>query len=412
MKQRAVITGLGVLAANGIGLDAFWESLLAGRSGIAEITLFDTTDFPVKIAGEIKGFDVNAFVPAEMKPQRMGRHTHLAIAAAKMAIEHARLSHEELEALQPVPLFLGVSTSAIDVLERGKERMIKLGPRKVSPFVVTASQPQAVASALGEALRLQLQSMTVSSACSAGLQAVAAAMDHIASGRGPLILTGGVDAPITPYTVASFGASKLIEAVPGDPSKISRPFDRDRTGGVMAEGAGMLVLESLDHARARGATIWAEIRGHATAGDPRGGHSGDGFRETMRLALANALCMPADIDYICAHGPSDPEIDIVETEAIKFVFGEHAHRIPVSSIKGCTGNPLSAAGPLQIAAAAMALRTGIVPPTANHEHPDLRCDLDYVPGRPRHLALRRALVNVHGLGGGNTSLVLERVAGS
>ena len=412
MKQRVVITGLGTLAANGIGLEAFWESLVAGRSGVKRITLFDTSDLPVNIAGEISEFKPEDFIAAELKPHRMGRHTQLAVAAMQMALQHARLTVESLREWEPVPMFLGVSTSAIDILERGTARMFKMGPRKANPFDVGTSQPQAVASTIGAVLKLQLQAMTVSSACAAGLQAVTMAADHVASGRSSLAFAGGLDSPITPYAVASFGASRLIAPYEGDPAKASRPFDRDRIGGIMAEGAGIIVVENLDHALARGTRALAEIRGHATANDPRGGRAGSGFADTMRLAMANARCMPSDIDYICAHGPSDQELDVAETEAIKRVLGDRAHRIPVSSIKGCTGNPLAAAGPLQVAAATMALQEGIAPPTANHEHPDPLCDLDYVPGRARRLALRRVLVNVHGMGGGNTSVVLERVSGT
>ncbi len=365
MRHRAVITGFGVLAANGIGIDAFWESLLAGRSGVKRITLFDTTDFPVNIAGEISNFNVDEFVPPEMKPQRMGRHAQLCIAAAKMAVAHSRIREDELKMSEPVPAFIGVSSSAFDIIERSQERLIKHGPKKASPYAVSASQPHAVAS--------------------------------------------GADAPITNHALAIMAASRMIEPFHGDPAHASRPFDRDRTGGILSEGSGFVILESLDHAIDRGATIWGEITGHASANDPRGGRGGDGLRDTIRMALANARCIPSDIDYVCAHGPSDRELDVAETEAIKHALGEHAYRIPVSSIKGCTGNPLSSAGPLQMACAALALRDNLVPPTANHEHPDPRCDLDYVSGSARHIALRRVLINVHGMGGGNTSVILERV---
>lgn len=411
MRQRAVITGFGVLAANGIGTDAFWESLLAGRSGVKRISLFDAADHPVNIAGEISGFSADDYIPHDLKPQRMGRHAQLCVAAAKMAVAGAGLREDELRHLEPVPAFIGVSSSAFDVIERSHERLSKLGPKKASPFAVSASQPHAVASVVGEVLKLRLQPITISSACAAGLQAVAAAADQVTSGRSPVAFASGADAPITHHALAIMAASRMIEPFHGDPARASRPFDRDRNGGILAEGAGFVVLESLDHALDRGATIWAEILGHASANDPRGGRGGDGLRDTIRMALANARCIASDIDYVCAHGPSDKELDVAETEAIKQALGEHAYRIPVSSIKGCTGNPLSSAGPIQIAAASLALRDNLVPPTANHEHPDPRCDLDYVPGCARRVALRRVLVNVHGMGGGNTSVILERFGG-
>lgn len=409
MRERAVISGLGVLAANGIGLDAFWDSLLAGRSGVKRITLFDTSEHPVNIAGEISGFKPEDFIAHELKPQRMGRHAQFAIAAAQMAIQDARLDAETLAGLEPVAAFIGVSTSAMDVIERSQERLTKMGPKKASPFAVSASQPHAVASNVSEALKLRMQSVTISSACAAGLQAVAAAADHVASGRSPLALAAGVDSPITPHALAIMAASKMIEPFHGDPAQASRPFDRDRFGGILAEGAGFVVVESLEHALARGLRPWAEICGHASANDERGSRPGAGLRDTMRLALANARCIPTDIDYICAHGPSDREMDVTETNCIKEVFGQYAYRIPVSSIKGCTGNPLSSAGPLEVAASVLALRHNLAPPTANHQHGDPRCDLDYVPGQPRETALRRILINVHGMGGGNTTVILDRV---
>ncbi len=409
-QHRVVVTGLGVLAPNGIGLDAFWQSLLKCKSGIGLITLFDSTDFPVRIAGEVKDFDIRKFISGQVKANRLGRHTQLALAATHFAIRHARLERAVLEACEPVPVIIGVSTSAIEVIERGKETMTSHGPSRVSPYIVSACQPHAIASAISESLGISTRATTVSTACPAGLDAISIAVESIRHGRAEIAITGGADAPINPLTVACFGATGLVPKDSSDPEKLSRPFDRDRQGGILAEGAGILILENLEHALARGATPLAEISGYGTSVDAAGSPPASGLADSMSMALANAGCRAETIDYICAHGPSDPVLDKVETSCIKKTFREHAYKIPISSIKGVTGNPLAAAGPLELATCAMAIQQSVVPPTANHEHPGDECDLDYVPLKPRKMNINKALINIHGLGNGNSTMIISKVA--
>jgi 3-oxoacyl-(acyl-carrier-protein) synthase len=303
---------------------------------------------------------------------------------------------------------VGVSTSAIEVIERGKDQMVSRGPAKVSSYIVSACQPHAVASALAISLGVETQVETISSACLAGLGAIERAYQMIRQGKQDIALAGGSDAPITPLTVASFGSTGMVPDWRGPPEKASRPFDRDRMGGILAEGCGFIVLENLEHALARGASPGFEIVGTGGSMDLPETESGSGLATSMSMALDNAGCLPDKVDYVCAHGPSDPVIDRVETEAIKAILGERAYAVPVSSIKGVTGNPLAAAGPLQLITCGLALRTETIPPTANYEHRDPECDLDYVPGPPRRAQIRTALLNVHGLGGTNGTVVVRK----
>ena len=408
MRQRVVITGMGVLAANGIGLDAFWESLLAGQSGIAPITLFDAGEFPVRIAGEVKGFDLRHFTEATVKPRRLGRHTQLAIAALQMAVRDAGLTREILRRHAPLFLHVGVSTSAIEVIERGKDQLSTRGPKRVSSYIVTGCQPNAIASELSQWLDVQTAVETFSTACAAGISAIQAGYHLIVSGRTDLVIAGGADAPITPLTVASFAATGMLPDDQTSPATISRPFDLRRCGGVLAEGAVFLVMERVEHALMRGAPVRLEVVGHGAAVDAPGTEPASGLEQAMCAALEEAGMAPARVDYVCAHAPSDTVIDRVETAAIRRVLGEGAYRIPVSSIKGVTGNPLAAAGPMELATCALAFRDGVVPPTANYRERDPDCDLDYVPDRPRRARLNAALLNVHGLGGTNASLAVRR----
>ncbi len=409
MNVRVVVTGMGILAANGNGLNAFWRSVLTCRSGIAPITLFDTTDFPVHIAGEVKNFRLCDYTDGKFKPLRLSRHTQFALAATQMAMDHANLNPAVLDGAEPLPIVAGVSTSAMEVIERNEDILKSRGPLRVSPFGVGSCQPHAVACAIADFFGIRTQRITLSSACPAGLDAIAHCTRLIASGYADVSIAGGVDAPVTPLSMASFSLAGLATDLPFAPSDASRPFDLHRRGGLISEGAGILVLENLDHALSRGAYPWLEIIGYGNSADDKNEEPGSGLEHSMTEALANAGLLPEDIDYINAHGPSNPVIDRVETAMIKKVFGRHAARIPVSSIKGVTGNPLAAAGPLQLAACAMGMRSHQVPPTANYNIPDPACDLDYVPNRPYFMDFRRALLNVHGLGGGNSSLIVTKV---
>ncbi|HTD01026.1 MAG: beta-ketoacyl-[acyl-carrier-protein] synthase II [Verrucomicrobia bacterium] len=406
-RNRVVITGMGILAPNGIGNDKFWESLLAGRSGIGPITLFDASDLKSRIAGEVKNFDPHDYIEPELKPKRMARHTQFAYAAAMMALKDAGLEVSEADLPSPTPVVVGVSTSAMDIIERSISNFAERGENGISPTAVGALTPQAAANVIADRIGVHAHASTVSSACPSGLDALAIAATMIESGAAELAIAGGADAPITKHTFAAFIATGMSSCRNGEPERASRPFDLERDSGVISEGAGMFVLEDLERAEARGARPYLEINGYARQRDDIPENPGSGLLGSMRLALANSSRSIDAIDYICAYGPGHPVLDAAEVRYIKEVFGERAYSMPISSIKGVTGNPLAAGGPLQVAACALSLRDQIIPPTANYELPDPDCDLDFVP-RARKAKLDSILLNVRGLGGSASSLVVSR----
>ncbi|MEO5720608.1 MAG: beta-ketoacyl-[acyl-carrier-protein] synthase family protein [Chthoniobacterales bacterium] len=408
-RNRVVVTGMGILAPNGNGLEAFWESLLAGRSGIGPITLFDASELKSRIAGEVKNFDPLDYMEPELKPKRMARHTQLAYAATMMALRDAGLDIENLELPSPTPVIIGVSTSALDVIERVFYQVSDHVPDRVSPSSLGASKPQAPANLIADRLGACANAATVSSACPSGLDALADAAAMIRSGEAEFAIAGGADAPITPLAMASFAATGLSSFRNDDPQTASRPFDLSRDSGVISEGAGVFVLENLERAEARGVRIYLEISGYGKQRDLDPTKPASGLEQSMRLALANAHQTTSDVDYISAYGPGHPFLDAIEVQIIKKVFGARARLIPVSSIKGVTGNPLAAGGPFQLAACALAMRDQLIAPTANYETPDPACDLDFVPNRPRKANVDCALINVRGLGGSASTLVVDRV---
>jgi 3-oxoacyl-[acyl-carrier-protein] synthase II len=409
-RNRVVITGIGILAPNGIGVEPFWESLLAGRSGIGPITLFDASEFKSRIAGEVKAFNPADYIEPELKPRRMARHTQLSYAATMMALKDAGFNLSKLELPSPTPVIIGISTSAIDVIESVHFALQNNGPNRAPTTSAYASIPQAAANTIADRIGASAHAATVSSACPSGLDALADAAAMIRSGGAEIAIAGGADAPITPLTMASFIAGGLSSSRNSDPQKASRPFDLDRDSGVISEGAGVFVLEDFERAEARGARVYLEIGGYGKQRDLDSAKPGSGLEDSMTIALANAGRAPSDIDYISAYGPSHPVLDAVEVSAIRKVFRERAYCLPVSSIKGVTGNPLSAAGPFQVAACALSFRDQIIPPTANYEVQDPDCDLDFVPNRPRKAKLDCALVNVRGIGGSASTLIVERIA--
>ena len=409
-RNRVVITGIGILAPNGIGLEAFWESLLAGRSGIGPITLFDANGYRSRIAGEIKNFNPEDYIEPELRPKRMARHTQLAYAAAMMALKDAGLDPDNLELPSPTPVVIGVSTSAIDVIESVYFAMRDNGPNRAPTTSAAASIPQAAANVIADRIGISANAATVSSACPSGIDALADAAAMIRSGEAEIAIAGGADAPITPLTMASFIASGLSSSRNDEPEKASRPFDLDRDSGVISEGACVMVLENLERAEARGARLYLEISGYGKQRDLDPQKPACGLEDSMKIALANAHRTTDDVDYICAYGPGHPVLDAAEVGVIKKVFQRHAYEVPVSSIKGVTGNPLAAGGPFQVASCALVMRDQIIVPTANHETPDPACDLDFVPKRARRANVNCALVNVRGLGGSASSLVVDRIA--
>jgi 3-oxoacyl-[acyl-carrier-protein] synthase II len=400
---------MGVLAPNGTGLKEFWRSLAAGESGIGPITLFDATGFKSRIAGEVKNFDPLEYMPAEWKPKRLARHTQLAYAAAQMALKDARFDPRIQKLETVLPVCVGVSSSAFDIIENGFRDLKDRGPQRLNSGVVRNCQPQAVAQLIAQNLGVETNATTISSACNSGIDAIATGALMIRSDGIELAIAGGADAPITALAMASLSCAGLLSAANCDPTHASRPYDAASDGRVASEGAGVLVLENLEHALARGAPPYLEITGYAAQMDHDPADPFSGLQSTMQSALANACREVDEVDYICSYGPGDPVLDAAEVSAIRRVFGPLAVRVPISSIKGVIGNPLAAAGPLQLVSCALAFQHNAIPPTANCKTPLRDCELDFVPRERRKARLNCALINVRGLGGGNSSMVVERV---
>ena len=410
-RNRVVITGMGVLAPNGTGLHAFWQSLLDGRSGIGPITHFDASRYRSRIAGEVKNFDPNDYIEPELKPKRMARHTQLAYAATMMALKDAGLDLTDFVLPSPTPVIIGVSMNAMDVVERAFHTVQNVSPNRAAPTTSAASIPQAPANVIADRLGICANAATVSSACPSGLDALADAAALIRSGEAEIAIAGGTDAPITPLVMASFIASGLSSERNDEPEKASRPFDVQRDSGVISEGAGIVVLENMERAEARGARIYLEIASYGKQRDRDHERPASGLEDSMRLALGNAGWTPDDVDYISAYGPGHPILDAAEIDVVKKFFGARASWIPVNSIKGATGNALAAGGPFQVIASALTVRHQTIAPTTNCEVLDPACDVDIVRFKPRKAKINRVLINVRGLGGSASTMAVNRVNG-
>ena len=408
-RNRVVVTGMGVLAPNGIGLDAFWESILAARSGIGPITRFDATGYRSRIAGEVKNFNPLDYIEPELKPRRMARHTQLAYAATMMALRDAGLDPDSLELPSPTPVVIGVSSSAIDVLERAFEAVRENGPNRAAPSATTHMIPQAAANVIADRIGACADAATVSSACPSGLDAVADAAAMVRAGEAEIAIAGGTDVPVTPLAMSMFIASGLSSCRNSEPERASRPFDLSRDSGVLSEGAGVVIIEDMARAEARGARMYLEIRGYGKQRDRDPEKPASGLEDSMKIALANAPAVPTEIDHISAYGPGHPVLDATEVQSIRNVFGRHAFTIPINSIKGVTGNAMAAAGPFQLMACALAIRDQMVAPTANYEVPDPLCDLNFVVSKPRKAKINCALLNVRGLGGSASTMIVNRI---
>ncbi len=414
-SRRVVITGVGLVTPLGVGTDANWSALLSGRSGIGPITRFDARDHPVRIAGEVPGFDADAWF-GRKEARKMDPFIHFALAAARLAAEDAGLPRPFDEAeRERAGVLLGVGLGGLSTLEESIEVLRTKGPSRVSPFCIPRLIPNMAAGQISMEFQAFGPNLGSSSACATGAHSIGDAARLIAMGDADVMLAGGAEATITPLAVAGFAALRALSRRNGDPTHASRPFDAERDGFVAAEGAGVVVLERLERALARGARIYAELAGygqssdayHITAPDPEG----RGAQRAMRNALADAGLAPEAIGYLNAHGTSTEFNDAVETKAIKAVFGDDARRLWVSSTKSMTGHMLGAAGAVEAIYSALAIARGEVPPTMNYEHPDPECDLDYVPNEPRHARLEAVLSNSFGFGGANACLVLRRFAG-
>ena len=407
--RRVVITGLGVVAPNGIGKDAFWGNLVAGYSAVDYITAFDPSPFPCKVAAEVKDFKPEQFMLARRTKHR-GRFSQFAVAAAKLALEDSGLNLAD-EPPQRVMLCLGTSANGSgDLYETARIGFQTEGVAGIPPTSCIEYSGHAAAGHVSMELGIRGQAMTVASACSIGLDAVHWATMQIVADRVSVVLAGSTDAPIAPFSFGTVCASGSVSQFDAPDTCASRPYDLHRSGLVLGEGAAVYVVEELEHALARRATIYAEVLGFASGNEGGYGHRVEAgelaLTEAIRIALEQASLGQRDIDYINAHGNALPDYDLVETLAIKRAFGSLAYNIPVSSIKSMIGHALGAASALQVVATCLALQSHTVPPTINLDVPDPECDLDYIPFRARHLRLRNVLINAHAMGGTHSVLIL------
>ena len=408
MTRRVVVTGLGLVSPLGIGTRPTWEGLIAGRSGVGPITRFDTSDYSVKIAAEVDGFDPANWMHAK-EIKKFDLFVHFAVAAADMALADSGLEITDANA-ERVGVVMGSGIGGLPLIEQCRDVLRDRGPRRVSPFFIPGAiinMPSGVVSIRTGAKGPNSATCT---ACSTAAHAIGDALLYIRHGYADAIVAGGTEAVITPIAVAGFASMRALSTRNDEPEKASRPWDRHRDGFVMGEGAGVVVLEEYEHARRRGAPILAEVLGFGMSSDAyhisAPSDDGDGAIRVMRSALADARVEPNRVDYINAHGTSTPVGDRIETIAIKKVFGEHARRLMVSSTKSMTGHLLGAAGGLEFAISVLAIREGCVPPTINLEDPDPENDLDYVPHTMREAAVKVALTNSFGFGGTNACLVI------
>lgn len=408
-NARVVITGLGPVAACGIGISSFWDALQHARSGIGPITLFDTSRYDAKLAGEVKDFNLEQYFTPKTPLRRLARQTQLALAATHLAIQDAQLDFHQRDVTREIPVELGVSTSAYNMVEQAAEQLITKGPHRVSPYSSPASQPHQAVSVIAQEFGLTSMAQTISSACPSGLDAIWSGAQLILSGKSEVVLAGGCDAPVCALGIACLQQSGLVSKSKPTDHRIGGPFNRGNDSGFISEGAGMVVLEEYSSARARGAKMYAEIVAASSTIDLPDEQMLEGLHRAMDDVLHHAGLTPKDIDYICAHGSGHPFLDRAEVAQIKRLMGAQAQRIPISSIKGSVGNPLAGGGPLQVIASALAIHNQIVPPTANLHELDPACDLDIVAHQGRRANLRHVLINAHGLGGGNSCMVLRRI---
>jgi len=408
--RRVVITGIGVVSPLGIGVQKNWEALLRGESGIGPITRFDPSRYSTRIAGEVKNFDPLAFIDRR-EARRMDHFIQFALAAAALAVEDAGIDPALLEG-DRTGVYIGSGIGGLATIEESHKTLLERGPDRVSPFFLVSIIINEAAGYVSIKYRSRGPNSATATACATSTHSIGDSYRMIVRGDADRMLAGGAEAPVTPLGVAGFCALRAISTRNDEPQRASRPFDAERDGFVMSEGAGILLLEELGAARRRGARIYAEIVGYGMNGDAyhvtAPAEDGAGAREVMRRALADAGIDPTEVGYINAHGTSTPHNDRIETMAIKQVFGEHARRIGVSSTKSMTGHLLGAAGALEAGISALCLANQIMTPTINYEHPDPECDLDYVPNAARPAEIRYAVSNSFGFGGTNGCLILKR----
>jgi len=412
-KRRVVITGLGAVTSIGRDKDAFWQAACEGRNGVSEITRFDTTGFAVRIASWLPDFDP-APVVEPREARRIDRYALLALVAADEAVRDAGIDSSAEDPWR-LGVIVGTGIGGLETVEEQKITLHERGPRRVSPFTVPKMMANASAGLIAIRHGFQGPNFGTVTACASSTHAMGAAWSAVAGGQADVVATGGSEATVTPLGLAAFIACKALSQRNDEPERASRPFDRDRDGFVVGEGAGILVFEELEHAKARGAHIYAEVLGfgatcdahHITAPEP----SGTGAATCMTQALRSAGIQAADVDYINAHGTSTPLNDPMETRAIKLAFGDHARKVAVSSTKSMIGHLLGGSGGAELVITALTVEKGLITPTTNHDTPDPECDLDYVPNAAREAHVRVALCNSFGFGGHNGAVVLGKFTG-
>ncbi len=410
MGRRVVITGLGTVTPIGTGVSDYWNSLLEGKSGVRRIEKFDTEGFSSKIAGEVKDFNPKDFFDAK-SIRRMDKSTQFALASSIMAQQDAGIDFSQFDPYR-IGVVLGSGIGGMETLDVQFRTLLNKGPQRISPLFIPMMISNILAGQIGMQFKVKGPNMVITTACASSTHAMGVSYRLIREGAADIIISGGSEAAITPLALAGFCSMKALSTRNDEPEKASRPFDKERDGFVMAEGAGVLILEELEHAKKRGAKIYAEIIGfgmsadayHITAPDPEG----EGAKKAMEFAIADAGIRPEDVDYINAHGTSTPLNDKLETLAIKRLFGEHAYKLAISSNKSMIGHLLGAAGAVEAIATALTLKEGVIPPTINYETPDPECDLDYVPNEKRVQDVKVALSNSFGFGGHNASLVFKK----
>jgi len=415
MERRVVITGMGVVSPIGCDLDTFWSNLRSGVSGIRRVEAFDTTEYKCKIAGEVRNFDPEPFFNNPKDARRADRYCQLAMAASKMAVVHSGIDFNAVDPFR-AGVLVGSGIGGLDTLTKENAVLLQRHPSRVSPFVIPMMITNIASGMISMEYHIQGPNMCIVTACTTANNSVGEAWRIIKFGDADVIIAGGAEASILPMGMAGFGNMKALSGRNDEPEKASRPFDKDRDGFVMGEGAGVVVIEELEHAKKRGANILAELAGYGVSADAYHLTSphpeGLGASRCMENALRHAKLNPNEVDYVNAHGTSTMMGDVCETRAIKRTFGDHAKNgLLVSSTKSMTGHLLGAAGGVELAATVFAIRDSLVPPTINLDNPDTECDLDYVPHQPREAKLRAAVSNSFGFGGHNASLVITPFLG-
>jgi len=413
MRRRVVITGLGMVSPLGLGAAANWEALIQGKSGIGPITRFDASAFPCRIAGEISGFNPEDWVPKK-DVKKMDLFIHYAMAATEMALKDAAFSVTPAEA-ERVGVYIGSGIGGLPSIERQHSSLLQDGPRRISPFFIIGLIVNMASGQVSIRYGAKGPNQASCTACATGTHAIGDAFEIIRRNDADVMIAGGAEGVITPLCVGGFSAMRALSTRNDEPQKASRPFDAGRDGFVIGEGAGIVILEELGHAARRGARIYAELAGYGVSGDAyhvsAPSEDGDGPIRVMRLALRSAGLEPSEVDYVNAHGTSTPQGDVVESRALRAVFGERVRNLAISSTKSMTGHLLGGAGGLETAITALAVHHDTAPPTINYTKPDPECNLDYVPNEARRMPIRHALNNSFGFGGTNACVVLKKHEG-